>query len=151
MRSCNWWTLRCRRTVGVSWSHFQREPTSQIVRREDAFLEAARRGDASACAKFLEEGIDAEAEIGGETALLLAAGAACSRAVETLLQGRADPNHADPFMGETPLIRAVLSQSTPEMLWMLLEAKADPTKEDVSSRTAANVAEVWGYNDSALS
>merc|ERR1712216_228135 len=70
-------------------------------------------------------------------------------AVEALLHGRADPNHADPFLGETPLLRAVLSKSTNEMLWMLLEAKADPTKEDLGWRTPAQLAAAWGNSEAA--
>lgn len=122
---------------------------SRMIRREDALLEAARRGDAAACADFLRDGIDVEAEVGGETALLLAAGATCGRAVEKLLQGRADPNHADPFLGETPLIRAVLGKGTNELLWMLLEAKADPAREDVCGRTAASIAAAWKNSEAA--
>jgi len=125
------------------------KPASRIIRREEAFLESARRGDATACQAFLQEGVDIDAEVGGETALLLAAGAACSRAVETLLHGKADANRGDPFMGETPLIRAVLSGGTHEMLWMLLEARADPAKQDVSGRMAVDVANAWGRHEAA--
>lgn len=125
------------------------KPASRIMRCEEAFLEAARRGDAAACAGFLQNGVDLETEAGGETALLLAAGAACSKVVEKLLQVGADPNHSDPFLGETPLIRAVLSQSSNETLWMLLEAKADPVQKDLGGRTAADVASAWGYTDAA--
>jgi ankyrin repeat protein len=123
--------------------------SSRITRCEDAFLEAARCGNADKCADFLREGMDIEAEVSGETALLLAAGAARSRAVEKLLECRSDPNHADAFLGETPLIRAVLSKSSNETLWMLLEAKADPAREDLAGRTAASVAAAWGYSEAA--
>jgi ankyrin repeat protein len=129
------------------------KPASRLIRCEEALLEAARRGDATAIEKFLQDGVDVEAEVAGETALLLAAGAASGRAVEKLLQGGADANHVDAFMGETPLMRAVLSakESTKqlELLWMLLEAKADPNREDVSGRSAAAIAEAWGYKDAA--
>merc|ERR1711924_97081 len=111
-------------------------PSSKVICRQDAFFEAARQGDADACARFCREGIDLEAEVGGETALLLAANSASSKVVKALLSARADPNHADAFLCETPLLRAVLSKSSSELLWMLLEAKADPSKQDLTGRTA---------------
>merc|ERR1712050_471211 len=90
-------------------------------------------------------GGDVDADVGGETALLAAAGAKAGRAVEVLLRARADPNRADAFLKETPLARAVLAGCSCELLWLLLEAKADPLKEDLSGRTAASIAESWGH------
>lgn len=125
------------------------QPRSRIVRREEALLEAARRNNPDACQALCREGADIQAEIGGETALLVATAAANSRVVEVLLQGKADPNHADPFLQETPLMRAVLGKCSAETLWLLLEARADPLQKDLTGRTAADVATAWNYKDAA--
>lgn len=126
------------------------KPPPCVISHEEALHEVARRGDADACAALLQKGnINVDAEICGETALLLAAGAGSGRAVEVLLQARADPNHADAFMQETPLTRALLSRAGDALLWLLLEARADPAKADLAGRTAVEVAEAWGRADSA--
>merc|ERR1711924_176643 len=38
------------------------KPASCMIRREEAFLEAARRGDEAACTDFLRDGVDLETE-----------------------------------------------------------------------------------------
>jgi len=126
------------------------KPAPCVISHEEALHEVARRGDADACAALLQKGgVKVDAEICGETALLLAAGAGSGRAVEVLLQARADPNHADAFMQETPLARALLSRADDALLWLLLEARADPAKADLTGRNAVEVAEAWGRADSA--
>lgn len=114
----------------------------------EALLEAARRGDAAACEAALRGAVDVNAEIGGETPLLLAAGLGAGRAVEVLLQARADPNKVDPYLSESPLLRAVHSHASNELLWMLLEARADPALGDLTGRTPEAIASSWG-NDGA--
>lgn len=123
----------------------------RIVQQAEALFEILRQGNVEACDKFFGAGcsIDLETEIGGETALLLASGSACIGAVKILLREQADPNHADAFLCETPLHRAILSKSSNEMLWMLLEAKADPSRQDLAGRAPADVAMSWGSDESA--
>merc|ERR1712232_1290851 len=55
--------------------------TARIVSHEQALLDAARRGDAAACARLFGDvgGLDINAEIAGETPLLLAVIVAVSR------------------------------------------------------------------------
>lgn len=127
------------------------QQSAQVICQEaDALHEVARRGDADACAAMLQKGgLDVDAEIGGETALLLAAAAGSGRAVEVLLQARADPNCADAFMQETPLMRAIFSQADDSLLWLLLEARANPVQTDLTGRTAVEVATAWGRKDTA--
>jgi len=119
----------------------------------DALFTAARCGDVGTCERLLKsETIDVETEVGGETALLVAAslGPKGSRTVQALLQARADPNHADPFMQETPLIKVVYSGGDCELLWLLLEAKADASLMEKAGRSAADIASSWGQTDSVL-
>mmetsp|Transcript_21363 Transcript_21363/g.63708 ORF Transcript_21363/g.63708 Transcript_21363/m.63708 type:complete len:388 (-) Transcript_21363:92-1255(-) len=121
----------------------------------EALHEAARRCDASACMALLAASgdkaseLDVNAELCGETALLLAAAAGPrgGRTVEVLLQARADPSRADTYMRETPLVRSVVAHGGCEVLWMLLEAKADPSAVDLSGRTPVDVAEAWGRKE----
>ncbi|CAK0801064.1 unnamed protein product [Prorocentrum cordatum] len=116
----------------------------RIAAREDALHEAARSGDAGACRSFLAGGdVAVDHEVAGETALLLAAGCGSAAAVEVLLQHRADPNRADGFLQETPLMRAVLGGCAQEVLWLLLEARADPSLGDLSGRTPLDAAVAW--------
>jgi len=128
------------------------EPSARVVRCEEAFHEAARQGDADACAALLQENrfqVRVDAEVAGETALLLAASSGHGRAVEVLLHGKADPNRADAFMQETPLMRVVLGNGSDELLWMLLEARADPSLKDIAGRAPSDVAAAWGRPGSA--
>lgn len=125
-------------------------PLRRVVRRDEALHEAARRGDASGCEAALEGGaLDVDVEVAGETPLLLAAGAGAGRAMEVLLKARADPNRGDQYLHETPLLRAVLGGCSHELLWLLLEAKADPTQADLGGRTPADVAASWGNAEGA--
>lgn len=126
----------------------------RVARLDEALLDAARRGDADAVAALLRRGggetaVDVDAEVGGETALLVAAGAGAGRAVEVLLEARADPNKADAYLQETPLVRAMLSRCSNELLWLLLEARADPSKGDLTGRTAEAIASSWGDDAAA--
>lgn len=118
--------------------------TSRVARREDALHEAAKRGDAEGCAALLAEGVAADAEVGGERPLLLACAAGAGRAAEVLLRARADPNRGDSYLQETPLLRAVLAGCSNELLWLLLEARADPSQADLAGRIPEQVASSWG-------
>lgn len=122
---------------------------------EEALHEAARAGDAAALTSLFARSaaaggqLDVDVEVAGDTALLLAASSGAGRAVEVLLQARADPRRSDPFMKETPLHRAAMASSSCLLLMALLEAKADPSAEDLSGRTAADVASAWGHTQGA--
>lgn len=124
----------------------------RVLSAVEALHDAARRGDSSACSKLLsEKGCDVNAVVGGETALLLACGGRKGRgsfqAAEVLLDARADPNRADTCLGETPLMRTVLSYAGEELLWMLLECRADPLKRDRVGRTPCEAAAAWKRDD----
>lgn len=124
---------------------------AKLMPRKDAFLEAVRLGDVDCCERLLKDGVDVEAIsfAGGDTALLLASTIPNGRIMELLLDAKANPNYAEAFMGETPLIRAALNKCSNEVLWMLLEAKADPCQKDLSGRTAADVCTAWSNADGA--
>jgi len=123
-----------------------RDQPARVLLCIEALHEAARRGDAVACTELLQSAaLEVDAQVAGETALLLAAGANRGAAVEVLLQARADPNQSDSFLKESPLARAVLGGCDCELLWLLLEARADPKQADLNGRTPVEVAEAWGH------
>lgn len=128
-------------------------PGSQAVRKvvgAEALLDAARRGDAVECETLLSQGdVDINLDVAGDTPLLVAAGLGAGRVVEVLVKARADVNHADPFLGETPLLRAVVGNVSNELLWMLLEARADPLRADLTGRVPAEIAAAWGHTSAA--
>mmetsp|Transcript_50527 Transcript_50527/g.134382 ORF Transcript_50527/g.134382 Transcript_50527/m.134382 type:complete len:367 (-) Transcript_50527:23-1123(-) len=123
-------------------------PEEQHVRFEVALCQAARQGDVDSLGSLLLVGgrDTLDTRVAGEAALLLAAGCGCFRAVELLLQAKADPNLADEFLCETPLMRAVLANAPCEVLWLLLEARADPSRVDLSGRTAGDIAVAWNQD-----
>lgn len=118
----------------------------------EALHEAVRTNDGDTCLSLLKRGdIDINAVVDGETALLLALTARppSQRVAGFLLDARADPNFADPFLHETPLLRAVRHGSSSELVWQLLEAKADPSRADLGGNTPGDVAASWGNQASA--
>mmetsp|Transcript_41623 Transcript_41623/g.114766 ORF Transcript_41623/g.114766 Transcript_41623/m.114766 type:complete len:374 (+) Transcript_41623:84-1205(+) len=120
-------------------------PQPDVIHVAEALCEAARRGDSAACARLLSgSGADPNVDVDGETPLLAAASAGSIQTAQVLLAARADPNVADKFLGETPVMRAVLENGAPELLWLLLEAKADPSRRDNLGREPAEVAASWG-------
>eukprot|EP00928_Gymnodinium_smaydae_P041211 TRINITY_DN27898_c0_g1_i1.p1 TRINITY_DN27898_c0_g1~~TRINITY_DN27898_c0_g1_i1.p1 ORF type:complete len:407 (-),score=89.03 TRINITY_DN27898_c0_g1_i1:44-1168(-) len=117
---------------------------------QEALVDAARRGDTSTCQALLRRGdVSVDADVRGESALLAAVSSGSLSAAGVLLDARADPNFAEHFVGETPLLRAVLATDAAEMVWMLLESRADASKRDLSGRTPLGVAESWGKEDAA--
>mmetsp|Transcript_27590 Transcript_27590/g.58718 ORF Transcript_27590/g.58718 Transcript_27590/m.58718 type:complete len:376 (+) Transcript_27590:95-1222(+) len=120
----------------------------RVASVEEALHDIVRRGDSEACISFLEEtGVDVDSRIDGETPLLVAAGMGAGRMMEVLLDSKADPTAIDPYLKESPLLRAVLNHCKLEVLWMLLEAKADPLQADMSGRTPATIAASWQNAD----
>lgn len=118
----------------------------RVARPDEALHDAARRGDASSCTAILAEtGISPDVELTGERPLLLAADRGAGRAMEVLLQARADPNCSDRYLQETPLLRVVLSGCNQELLCLLLEARADASQADLVGRMPAEVAASWGH------
>lgn len=121
-------------------------PVSRVMQPLEALHEAARSGSAVGCRSILASGgVDVDASIAGETALLLAVGAetGAAEAADTLLQARADPCRADEYLQETPLMRAVMNERCDELLWMLLEARADPRHTNLIGRNARDLASDW--------
>lgn len=127
-------------------------PRNRLVMKQDALFEAARRGDAAALEKLLkvlerEGNLAVNEVVAGETVLLLACSSNARQAIDVLLQARADPNLADPFLGETPLHRAVLAGANSDTLMLLLEARADLKQEDLAGRSPVDVAASWSSPD----
>eukprot|EP00930_Biecheleria_cincta_P065026 TRINITY_DN50724_c0_g1_i1.p1 TRINITY_DN50724_c0_g1~~TRINITY_DN50724_c0_g1_i1.p1 ORF type:complete len:368 (-),score=61.74 TRINITY_DN50724_c0_g1_i1:420-1523(-) len=127
-------------------------PGKMLVMKQDALFEAARRGDAAALETILKvpvnEGTLAVNEVvAGETALLLACSSNAMQAIDALLQAHADPNLADPFLGETPLHRAVLAGANSETLMLLVEARADLKQADLAGRSPVDIAASWSSPD----
>merc|ERR1712113_741051 len=120
--------------------------SSKLVPRSAALHEAVRQGHSEACAFYIKEcqAGQINAAIGGETPLLIAAGMGAGRITEMLLKAEADPNIADAHLGESALLRAVLNQASNELLWLLLESKADPSQRDLTGRTPITMANAWG-------
>eukprot|EP00933_Yihiella_yeosuensis_P019628 TRINITY_DN15861_c0_g1_i1.p1 TRINITY_DN15861_c0_g1~~TRINITY_DN15861_c0_g1_i1.p1 ORF type:complete len:373 (-),score=101.86 TRINITY_DN15861_c0_g1_i1:97-1215(-) len=131
-------------------------PAQRVVRTLEALQEAARRGDGSALEQLLKsrsscnsadsDTSDLNAEVGGETLLLLAATSGSATAIDVLLRARADPNVSDSFLGETALHRLAPGGRC-ESLMLLLEAKAEPSKVDLSGRKAVDIAKCWNQED----
>jgi len=123
--------------------------TNRVLLQEEALHEAAGRDDAGALAALLRAGCAPDAEVDGETALLVAASAGAASAADVLLQARADPNHADAFLKETPLARALLGGGACELLWLLLEARANPSQADLAGRTPCDLAAMYSHHRGA--
>lgn len=132
------------------------ESASKVVLRSatEALQDAARNGDAATCRELLRKDASlVNQEHRGETPLLTA----CSNAgrtnlagfetLEVLLHARADPGLADSCLGETPLMRLVRNGGGDELLWFLLEAKADPSARDSNGKTAGDIAKSWKRSD----
>lgn len=135
--------------LGAKVSEAAPATVRKVASLDEALHDAVRRGDAAGCASLLEgsSGVDVNARLGGETPLLAAAGMGAGRTMEVLIKGRADVNLVEPYLNESPLLRAVLSHCSLEVLWMLLEARADPNFGDLSGRTPASLARSWGNAD----
>ena len=72
--------------------------------RAEALWEAARKGDAAAVKKLLDEGVDVNSKFRyGATALSYACDRGHLEVVRVLLERGADPNVKDTFYGATPL------------------------------------------------
>jgi ankyrin repeat protein len=132
--------------------------------KADALSAAARKGDAAAVSKLLDEGVDANTKFRyGVTALSFAADHGNLEVVKVLLAHGADPNAKDTFYNATPLTWA----SSPaqkrkpehaEIVRLLLKAgangKEDALQAAVSARDAAMtkaILEVGGLKPEALS
>eukprot|EP00439_Symbiodinium_sp_Y106_P031800 s2321_g3.t2 len=123
----------------------------RVVLQEEVLFDAARRGDAAAIRSWLASAqgagdVNAQ-EPSGDSPLLLASAQGTAEAVDLLLRARADPGQPDPFLGETPLHRAVLGGGHCDVLALLLEARADPSVGDALGKTAREVAENWSYRE----
>jgi len=119
-------------------------PAPAAVPGHIALCRAAQQGDEVCCGEvLLAGGVDVDKPSGGETPLLAAAGRGAFRIVELLLLAGADANLAEPFLHETPLMRAVLGRADGAVLLLLLESRADPTLRDLNGRTAADIASAW--------
>jgi len=81
---------------------------AQTIDKAEALGEAARKGDAPALKKLLDEGVDVNTRFRYDrTALSFAADRGHVDAVRLLLERGADPNIKDTFYGATPLTWAV--------------------------------------------
>src|SRR4051794_7371955 len=81
---------------------------AQTSDKADALGEAARKGDAAAVKKLLDEGVDANTKFRYDrTALSFAADRGHVDVVKVLLDRGADANIKDTFYGATPLTWAV--------------------------------------------
>ena len=95
--------------------------------KADALWEAARKGDAPAVKKLLDEGVDANTKFRyGATALSYACDRGNLEVVKILLERGADVNVTDTFYGATPLVWAASPAITrtpqhPEIVKLLLE------------------------------
>src|SRR5262245_13453303 len=83
-------------------------PTGTTSEKADAFLEAARKGDAAAVRKLLDEGVDVNTKFRyNATALSYACDRGHLEVVKLLLERGADVNVEDSFYHATPLMWAV--------------------------------------------
>jgi uncharacterized protein len=86
----------------------QAQPATQTADKADALSEAARRGDAAAVKKLLDEGIDVNTKFRyNRTALSFAADRGHVEVVRVLLERGADVNVRDTFYKGTALSSAV--------------------------------------------
>lgn len=94
----------------------------------------------NAIQSLAEIGVDSQQEDErGFTPFSKAVSMNCISLVRELIDGGADVNYQSPHNGVTPLIVAAQS-STPEMVRLLLESKADPTIADRSGRLPLHLA-----------
>jgi len=85
-------------------SLFVRAQTQEPADKADALSAAARRGDAAAVTKLLDEGVDVNTKFRyGVTALSFACDHGHLEVVKVLLARKADVNVKDTFYGATPL------------------------------------------------
>lgn len=123
----------------------------------EALQEAARNGDAATCRELLQRdaALVDNAEHGGETPLLTAAshagrtGTGGFETLEVLLEAGANPSFAEGYLGETPLMRLARNGGGEELIWLLLEAKADASALDLTGKTAVDIARSWKRDDAA--
>ena len=102
---------------------------------EAAFIDAARQGDTSALALFLEAGMSAETKTyDGQPALSVAALSNQAEALELLLKKGADPNARDKYRG-TALMNASWKGNS-QIVNALLAAGSDPNAQAANGMTA---------------
>lgn len=104
---------------------------------EDAFVEAARKGDLATVERFLADGVNVDfrqRRSGGMSALVVASRMERSEIVARLLDAGADPNLADDS-GRTALMGAAYKGNIP-IIEMLLAHGADPNRTETSGQSA---------------
>ena len=111
---------------------------SPALTKADQLQEAARKGDAAAVERLLDEGVDVNTKFRyGATALFYACDHGHIEVVKVLLDKGADLTIKDTFYGFTPLMLAVspAQKRKPEHteIAMLLIAKGSPGKEEALS------------------
>jgi hypothetical protein len=121
--------------VLLSAAAVRAQPAAAATDKADALSEAARKGDAAAVKKLLDEGVDVNTKFRyGATALSYACDRGHVDVVKLLLERGADANVKDTFYKATPLTWAVSpamgrTPQHPEVVRLLLQHGAEG-KED---------------------
>ncbi|XP_035669905.1 death-associated protein kinase 1-like [Branchiostoma floridae] len=113
--------------------------------KEEALLDAAKRGNMARVEQILSEGISPDStDKKGITALFYAVGRGHTGAIQVLIKYGANPNARDKN-GNSPLHEAAQNGYT-EAMKMLLEAGADPNTSDSYGVTPLHDAAICGHH-----
>lgn len=133
---------------GVLWNGLP--SYGQIPEVADAFLEAAQRGDVETVQNILEIGVNVNmTDIGGQSALWLAASADHLEVVKLLLKHGADIEVRNSLMGWTPLHIAAYNGHA-DMVQALVSAGANVDAKDNTGRTPADYTSAFGQSSRIL-